>query len=225
MSDKIKSIIVAAVTALLCIAIMAAGGFALFTEGVEVKGHLRAGSLDVKLYRTALTCHVLGEDGEMTKLEDKERTDFTKPTAKGVFDTSLGGENGVLMVPGSYFQADMEIVNEGDLACLFDLRIAFEGAEDENMRLAEQLTVEVSDENGTVLRTVKLSDIADGEIKIAEGLLLTPSSDEASGKSRFSVKVMLENLDTDGSENNAAMGRECGFDLMVYAVQYTENDN
>ena len=139
MGDKVKSLIVAIITVMLCIAIMATGTFALFTDSIDVKTHLYSGELDATLVRTKLTKVALNDDGILEKFVDETTVNFTTDGSETVFDTTADD----LMVPLSYYEAEMVVTNNGDVAFEHDIRITFDGADANNLKFAEQLLVEV----------------------------------------------------------------------------------
>lgn len=187
---------------MLCTTVIVGASYALFNETISVGNHLQAGNLDADLTRTNLKYAVLDADGVLKENEDGEDVDFTGITSKNIF--GLDGESKI--VPGSYFEAEMNLANNGTVAFDYAIEIKLLGEDNE---LADQLQVTVTTANGT--ETLKLADI-DGKLVVSEGRV--PMSQSLT----FTVKVEF----IDGQNNNDAQNQTCAFDLVVTAVQATE---
>ena len=187
---------------LLCTTIILGASYALFNETISVGNHLQAGNLDASLARTNLKYAVLDTDGVLKTYEDGEDEDFTGNTSKNIF--GLTGDQKI--VPGSYFEAEMNLANNGTVAFDYEVEIKLLG---QSNKFAEQLKVTITTSEGA--ETLMLSEI-DGKLVISEGRLVLNSS------ITFTVKIEF----VDGAANNDAQNQTCAFDLVVTAVQATE---
>ena len=197
-----KILAISCIIIMLCTTIIVGASYALFNETISVGNHLQAGNLDADLTRTNLKYAVLDTDGVLRTYEDGEDTDFTGTTTKNIF--GLNGDSKI--VPGSYFEAEMNLANNGSVAFDYDVEIKLLGQSNE---LANQLQVTITTADGT--KTLKLAEI-DGKLVISEGRLAMGNSLD------FTVKVEF----IDGANNNDAQDQTCAFDLVVTAVQATE---
>lgn len=200
--SKIRTMLLASVMIMLCVAMIVGGTYSLWTGNVTVENHLVAGSLDAYLERTFLTKCTLNEKGGLSTVEDKIPVNFSGSTPANVF--GLGKDEKV--VPGSYFEARLNLKNNGTVAFDFTVSIKLNGVAN---ALAEQLKVTV---NGNELGT--LSGFVDGgqHAVIHSGTLANKASSE------FTVRITFID-DTD--VNNSASGQKLSFDLIVDAIQNT----
>lgn len=192
---------ISCVIIMLCTTLIVGASYALFNETVSVGNHLQAGNLDADLTRTNLKYATLDTDGVLRTYEDGDDVDFTGTTNKNIF--GLTGEQKI--VPGSYFEAEMNLSNNGTVAFDYEVEIKILG---ESNELAEQLQVTLTTANGT--ETFALSEI-NGKYVVTEGRMYINSS------TIFTVKVEF----VDGAANNDAQNQTCAFDLVVTAVQAT----
>ena len=196
-----KILAISCVIIMLCTTIIVGASYALFNETVSVGNHLQAGNLDADLTRTNLKFAVLDTNGVLVDHEDGEDVDFTGTTNKNIF--GLTGDQKI--VPGSYFEAEMDLSNNGTVAFDYDVEIKILG---ESNELAEQLKVTVTTANGS--ETFMLSEI-NGKYVVSSGRMYINSS------ASFTVRVEF----VDGAANNDAQNQTCAFDLVVTAVQAT----
>lgn len=192
---------ISCVIIMLCTTLIVGASYALFNETVSVGNHLQAGNLDADLTRTNLKYATLDTDGVLRTYEDGDDVDFTGTTNKNIF--GLTGEQKI--VPGSYFEAEMNLSNNGTVAFDYEVEIKILG---ESNELAEQLQVTLTTANGT--ETFALSEI-NGKYVVTEGRMYINSS------TIFTVKVEF----VDSAANNDAQNQTCAFDLVVTAVQAT----
>ena len=188
---------------LLCMTVIAGLTFALFTDGDRVKNHLQAGDLEVRLTRTNLKYRYLDEKGVWQVPVIEDDLDFTSSTEDNVF--GLDAE-GLYIVPGCYFNADMQVDNVGNVAFTYAVSIDMLGEVNE---LAEQLQVTVTKADGTS-ETKKLSDMINGETIMAGRML------EDDAPQTFNVDVYFTD---DTAINNAAQTQLAEFDLVIIATQ------
>ncbi len=200
---KVKALLISVVT-LALVSLLALGGtFALFTDDVNVKTHLKAGNLNVTLTRTNLVSEVLNtQTGFVSKVENPEDVDFSGETDKNVFDVT----SDTLIVPGSKFVAEMEIANNSTVAFNYWIEVV---CKENTKNLATQLKVTV---DGDVSDNAYLSD------GLELGSEKAPIGSVAKGGSKtFYVTVEYLNL----ANNNATQGGSVEFDLIIHAVQAT----
>ena len=196
-----KILAISCVIIMLCTTLIVGASYALFNETVSVGNHLQAGNLDADLTRTNLKFAVLDTNGVLVDHEDGDDVDFTGTTNKNIF--GLTGDQKI--VPGSYFEAEMYLSNNGTVAFDYEVEIKILG---ESNKLAEQLNVTITTANGT--ETFMLSEI-NGKYVVTEGRMYINSS------ASFTVRVEF----VDGAANNDAQDQSCAFDLVVTAVQAT----
>lgn len=201
---KKRVLLVSCSVILVCMSIIVGMTYALFTDNVVVENHLKAGNLDVTLKRTSLEYAVLDDDGLLKVTTVNDELDFTERTDDNVFGID---STDVRIVPGSYFEATLEVGNNGSTAFDYNVEIKLEG---ESNSLAEQLKVIVTHNDGSTTEKM-LSEIADG-LSISAGSM--KSSDNAQ-----SFKVKVEFIDV--AYNNDAQDLSCVFDLVVSATQAT----
>lgn len=217
MTKRKRSVLLSVLTLLLCLALIAGGTYALFSDKVTLQNHLQAGKLDVKLIRTELLTKSLSPDsGFLVSTKNEKDIDFSEPADandpnaenKNVFDIT---EN-TLIVPACWYAADMQIINNGDVAFGYWLEIVFKGGQD--LTLAKQLEITVTTDTGT----------KSGKLDVATGLIGTDSVPigvvAKGGSADFNIKV--EFCDLEDEINNTAMSKSFSFDLIVHAIQVTD---
>lgn len=203
---KKRVLLISCSVIMLCICIIAGMSYALFTDSVSVGNHLQAGNLNVTLTRTNLEYSVLNDDGELAVTTVEDDLDLTTSNANNVFGID---STDIRIVPGSYFDADLEIKNAGNTAFNYSVSIKLLGGSTD---LAEQLKVTVRDENGDVIDTQMLGDLASG-MSIDTGKMKV-------GDTAQKFSVCVEFIDNT-SINNAAQNDSAVFDLVVTAIQAT----
>lgn len=220
MTKKKRSVLLSVMTLVLCLALIAGGTYALFSDQVTLTNHLEAGTLDITLTRTNLVTTSLNADtGFLVKTENPKDIDFSKPADpndpnaenKNVFDIT----DGALIVPGCMYSAEMQIANNSDVAFGYWLEIVFDDTKD--LTLAEQLKITVTTVDGTTTGMLNASAGLIGKEAEPVGVLAK------GGSALFTVTVEFCNLDE--SINNDAMGKTFDFDVVVHAVQITTAPN
>lgn len=191
---------------LICLIILIGMMVVLFTDDENVINHLRAGDLDITLTRTNLEYTILGENGQTKVITVEEDLDLTEATEKNAFGIN---SDHILIVPGNYFKAELQIKNSGNVA--FDYTVGMELVSETNA-LAEQVEVTVTDPNGQKV-VKRLSEMLEG-VTVKTGEI----RDEGATNT-FTVEVRF--LD-DTTINNAAQEQMAVFDLVVNAQQMTE---
>ncbi len=226
MGVKLRVILVAVVTMLLCVALIAFGTYALFTDQKKLVGHLQAGTLKIELWRTNLTYCSLGADGYEYENNNPEDINFTEATDRNLFDL----QSDTVIAPGCYYEATLEIRNAGTVAFAWWLEFKLSG---EASKLSEQIEVTVTqcNQDGTELKDESGAAVFQRNGRLSEGTIVGSETDPVghfaiSGNNlvaTFKVKIEFKNLDDDGSINNLAQDAETAFDLIVNAVQELQN--
>ena len=207
MTKRKRSLIMSVLTLLLCVALFAAGTYALFSDEVVLTNHLQAGTLDITLTRTSLLKNELdNKTGFLVTKENPEDVDFSGETKRNVFDII---EDTALIVPGCWYSAEMQISNNSDVAFNYWIEVVF--SDDDDLALADQLKVTLITKNGKT--EGKLSEIAAliSNEKKPVGVLAKKASE------LFTIRVEFEDLET----NNSAKKQSLSFDVVVHAVQQT----
>lgn len=225
--NKKRILLVACSVITLCVCIIAGMSYALFTDSVSVGNHLQAGNLKVTLARTKLEYSVLNEQGELAVTTNNERLDFTEKNENNVFGID---STDIRIVPGSYFDAELEISNGGNTA--FDYNVGIKLV-NESTALAEQLKVTVRDGNGDVIDTKMLSELAGGLTIDAGHMKANADAQTFSVRVEFVDDVVYNNgltpetnaegetLEVETMDNDEAQSGTAVFDLVVTAVQAT----
>ena len=220
MTMKQKSVLMSTLLLMLCLALVAAGTYALFTDEVTLTNHLEAGHMDITLKRIKLETLTLDTaSGFLVEKNDDTVEDFSNGTDKNIF----GLDESAVIVPGCTYTATMQLMGVdkdnpdrvNNVAFSYWLEIKFDGNKS-NGELADQLTVIVTTKDGTehevVLREGKF--IGGEASPIGTVKLNRPEDDPET----FKVTVIFDDLNT----NNDAQGDNVTFDLIVHAVQATK---
>lgn len=215
--NRKRALLVSSVVILLCMTIIAGMTFALFTDTVRLTNHLQAGTLDMTLIRTKLIKTELDNNtGFLVDNSSDERVDFSDKTDRNVFDID---PNKTLIVPGSMYSAQMQLINhtderKSDVAFNYWLEITFPAAT--NLILADQITVTVKTDKGEISKRLSQKDLLNGSAVL--GAEDSPIGVIAkTGSATFTVTITFENLDP--SVNNNAKNLALDFDLVVHAAQ------
>lgn len=209
---KSRVLIASCSVILLCMSIIIGMTFALFTDNVWVKNHLKSGNLKVTLTRTNLEYSVLDNNGKLATITNSDEYDFTNATDENVFGIN---DPDTFIAPGSYFDATMKITNMGNVAFTYSVSIKLIG--DVNA-LAEQLKVTITHPDGS--KTTKmLSELPEG-LSIATGIMNANDTSQ-----NFNVRVEFVDYGSASNiNNNDAQSQYAKFDLIVTAVQATTQD-
>ncbi len=238
--SRVRTLLLAGLTIMLCAAMLVGGTFALWSKTVPVTNHLVAGKLDLKLERIALRKTSLNnETGYMDKdadvqTDEDDPVDLTKGSGVNVF----GIEDGELVVPTSCYEATLKLTNNGSVAFKYDIIIELKtehGTVAEITELAKQLKVSIDEDAGDdvgfvdkgYLSTFIRTESAESEAIVGGKVVISSyvAKGENASKS-FKVRIEFAN-DADegvtGIVNNDAMEQEASFDLIVEAVQLTSD--
>ncbi len=221
-SSRKRSLIVSGSVILLCLTVIVGMTFALFTDTQKVTNHLQAGDLKITLKRVELLKTTLDENGYLVTPDEPDKTekDFTNPTDANVFDIEFDDQGNVKekFVPGSKYTATMKIQNNSDVAFGYWVEIVCTDKTEEQ-DLAKQVTVYVNGES-----TIIANNLAVGSDKDFINVVEKGKADT------FEVTVEFNDEGytyVDGvltSTNDSAKGDDLKFDLMVYAIQVTEEE-
>lgn len=218
---KARALLSASVLLMLSTGLLVGGTYALFSDQVKVTNHLVAGNLNVSLLRTNLSKHTLDNTTGYSKdVTDDTVVDFTEATDKNIF----GLEDGELVVPTSWFEATLKIVNgtknsDGSYVAssvAFDYGVKVDVDEGSDADLIDQLYVTVSKFDGEAFTPVvtekKLNEFTTDTV--FSGVM-----DKSQLEQQFKIKLEFKNL--ENAVNNEAMDDNADFDLIVEAVQRT----
>lgn len=221
MKTKKRVVILSVLTLMLCLALVAGGTFALFTDDVTLGNHLQAGKLNITLERIELTVDELGAEGFITPVTKQARTDVavdfseTKTFAAGLDNNVFGVVADELIAPMAKRSAVMKITNNSDVAFGYWIEIVLTSTDN---NLADQIKVTVlvdGTEHGAGLNSGLIVGDASNPIEV----LAVAEAQE------FTVIVEFVNGATNDPtfDNNLAQGQEVSFDLVVHAVQETDS--
>lgn len=230
-SKRRRVMIMALISIMCCIAVIATGTYALFSDEVVVQNHLQAGELKITLKRTELVWNKLDSQGYLTSNALNPNREVIDYTDTNTNDANIFGlENGEVIVPQSSYKAKMEVTNGGDVAfgCWFQTVIQV----GENTELAKQLVMKITTiENGQPV--VRTATVKDGfSIGSQSDAVEVPANTNST--MTFWVEIYFadshDNADQDTYEdlnsgasfdNNDAKNNEIKFDLVVSAIQLT----
>ena len=214
MTRRNRSVLLSVLVLVLCLALIAGGSYALFTDEITLDQHLQAGTLKATLIRTELVKTELDGNGFLTSNEDepdKRHINFTEATTENAF----GIESTDKIVPGSKYVAKFELSNTGDTAFGYWIEIGCTDKED-GENLAKQVKITVNNDKNSAF-------VGDGLIVTAENskfinILAKDDAEEFTVTVEFLDSHVTENLEN----NNLAKGQSLYFDLVVKAIQVTE---
>lgn len=212
LSKTFKTVLLALLVSCLCLALVIAASYALFSESVTVNNHLVAGSLKVGLTRTDYKKYTLVDSGEFALVTDGTDVNLGNTDSQ---DFMLFED--LAAVPQSWSEVTLLISNGGDVAFDYGIRLLTEGTlTGASASLAQQIQVEVIS-GETSVKTFMLSE-QPGDIALGSIL---------AGAAAQTITVRATFVDEDTSENdgvtdnNSAQGGTVSFDVQVYAVQKT----
>ena len=207
MIKKRRSVLMSLVTFMLCLALVAGGTYALFSDQVTLTTHLKAGTLDITLERTNLVARTLNsETGFLGYVSNSEIVDFSKPTDRNVFDIDYTDK----IVPGCAYHATLKLTNNTDVAFMYWVEII--NRADKDLALADQLKVSVKVGEGEKTSEILSDGLNVGSQAKPIGILAKSEAE--------SFVVSLEFLDL--AVNNAAKNQSLDFDVIVHAVQVVD---
>lgn len=235
-TNRKRALLISASVILLCMTVIVGMTWALFTDTQKINNHLQAGDLDITLKRVGLVKTTLTSTGYLE--EDKviqaltsEPVDFTDTETFSYEKNVFGITEDEVIVPGSKFTATMRIENHSDVAFGYWIEIVCTDSES-GEDLADQVYVTVD-------------SVKDGDntpAKVATGLKVGSSTDfinvlgtnknessvEDFNSDTFTVTVHFKDESFSfvngvlSSTNDSAQNQNLKFDLVVYAVQVTD---
>ncbi len=207
---KQRTLLLALVAIALSTVLIVGGTYALFTGDVRVNNHLSAGKLEIGLYRTSYTEHVLGANGLMsTKLPDTDPVDLVENRDKLFNITDLA-------VPTAWYEATLEVSNLGSVAFDYGVRMIWE-ENDAERPFAEQIRITVT--SATVTKTFMLTACEDVDLgSILRGGEAQSFTVKAEFVDDVELNTGVENPD-DLKDNDVNQNAGISFDVQVYAVQ------
>lgn len=211
---KNRLLLILCLVLVLCLGIIIGIWLSLPASSLSVGNHLRSGRLDVTLKRTSLEYKVPDENGRMHIVTVGDELDLTESTECNVF--GLDTED-ILIVPGSYFDAELELSNNADTAIAYSVTVRLLGRSNE---LAEQLRVTVTRFDGTTEENM-LSELTHG--------MSVQAGEMTVGVETQNFRIRVEFLNdavyndelpngtpqADRMNNNAAQSQTVAFDLVV----------
>lgn len=221
MTKRKRSILLAVVISVLCISMAAAGTYALFTDDADVKTHLQAGKLDLKLERIHLDKWYIDPlTGGFANKVSEDPVNFSEETDKNVFDMT----DKEIIVPLSSYAAKMRITNNGNVAFRYWIDILVDDAGGKD--LSDQIYVTVEYNGGKIegyLNEV-LKQIG-SEASPISTVYIKDETDVRKNYEDFTISIMFMDSEAtddliDGSNNNA-MNQSVKVDVIVHAVQVT----
>ena len=218
MGGKKRILLTASAIILLCLTILVGATLGLFSDGVTVHNHLQAGDLEADLVRTNLKYVVLNAQGQLQEYNNGSTVNLSNTTHPKFNIFGLDSED-IRIAPLSYFEADLEIRNEGNVAFDYTVKLAFTGdaTKAENKALAEQLLVTITHKGTTIKSEVPLINFVEAGTNyvLFSDLLLADITKDFTAAD-FTVKISFKN---DNNINNFAQIGTVTFDLIVEAVQ------
>ena len=141
MTKTKRSTLMAVLLMVLCVAMFAAGTYALFTDGVDLKNHLSAGTLDITLERTHLSTWQLDNTtGLFVEKTNDGVVNFSEPSKRNVFDITEVDR----IVPLCSYTAQMKISNNSDVAFRYWIEIVFDDSENKALPVSWARTLSAS---------------------------------------------------------------------------------
>ncbi len=202
MKKTTRTLLVSSMALCLSTAIAVGATYALFTGGVTVNNHLKAGNLKVGLLRTAYQECVLNDDGLLEVLPvDETEIDLTKNPKKLFTVTNA--------VPECWYQATLYISNEGSVAFDYGMSILWDetNATKAQKEFAEQIEISITYGATPTVTTFALNQCAENEIDL--GYLLKGEDAEVIVKATFK----------DDADNDLVQNKSINFDVQVFAEQ------
>lgn len=200
-----RVIIRASAIASICSLLFIGGAYALFSGSNSTDNHLKAGSLEVGLERTAYRTYELNDRGVMAESTDTEVVDLTTTDAH-IFAIDHA-------VPTSRYEATLAITNEGKASFDYRMRLLWDekAADEAELSLAGQLEITVSGGDLSEPVVFRLSEAPEDGIDL--GRLFARDTAET-----FTVAAEF----IDCPENNQAQNAVLAFDVQVTAIQHTD---
>ncbi len=204
MNNGIRAVVLSLLTVLLCGIVLAVGILALPSGKTTVNYHLSAGNLQVGLYRKGYTAYALNDSGEMQTATDTQRVNLVQD-ASPLFEVKKA-------LPGNWYQADLEVVNEGSVEISYGVKLLWSAEEktEAEQLFAQQLYITLSYGEPQEAKGFLLANCNDLENVLSLGVLPKNAVGEVRIKAEF---LHQENNDLVQKQNIV-------FDVQVFATQY-----
>ena len=204
MSKATRALLVSCAVIIVCMSLIVGVTYALFTDRVQLVTHLKAGNLNVEMQRSSLTYYVINEEGKLVEQTDKTPIDFSTATSKNVFGLPEGKT--LTIVPQSFIQANLQLVNKGNVA--FKYKVSITNASELNA-LSDQVKITVKCGDKEITKSIS-------QIVNAGGVLV---SDIAMAGNEEMQNISVRITFVDSKDNNDAKQLETKFDLIIEATQ------
>lgn len=204
MSKATRALLVSCSVIVLCMSLIVGVTYALFTDTVRLVTHLKAGNLNVEMQRSSLTYYVINEEGKLVEQTDSNPVDFSTATNKNVFGLPEGKT--LTIVPESFIQANLQLVNKGNVA--FKYKVSILNVSELNA-LSDQVNVTVKCGKTEVTKTI-------AQLVRSGGVIV---SDLAMAGNEDMQDVSVRITFVSSSDNNSAKQLETKFDLVIEATQ------
>ena len=206
MAKASRKLLLALLTNAVCLALLAAGTYALFSREFPITNHLVAGNLNITLTRTGLETTTLGASGHLVTTTDPNEKDFTNADGENIFEL----KDGAVIAPGCKFTAQLKLTNAGTVAFSYWLEVVVTDSS-QGEALAQQLKVKLTTESG---------ESQDGSV--STGFSIGSETDgigvvDVDKSAQFSVSVEFPDLEN----NNDARDQSVKFDIVIHAIQAT----
>ena len=145
-TNRKRVLLISSSVILLCLSVIVGMTWALFSDTEDMNHHLKAGKLEITLVRTKLSGAALNPaTGYIVPLADlyddptylAQEKPFTN-SKDNVFDLATSTK----VIPGTYYVADMKIVNNSDVAFVYWVEILY-NKDESNDDFAKQVVVTV----------------------------------------------------------------------------------
>lgn len=211
--SKTKAIVMSAVVTLLCVGLIVAATFALFSASRSTSVHLSAGKLDAGLYLTARDGVEIGTDGRFVDVASPEQPVNLEDDGSAIFSFEK-------VVPTMWQSATLRVTNNGStVAFNYSVSVvgieANEAATDAGLLSRLRVTVTDSQKKETTFT------LADAGTK-GQNIDLGTVAATANAYGEFTVRVeFLNNADGTIEDSSDFAGATVDFDLTVECVQVT----
>lgn len=210
MKFKSRILILSSLAITLSLILITLSTFALFTDNIYITHHLQAGTLEASLKRVNLEYNVLDSRGYLTNMKSDEILDLSDTSTNKLNVFGISDET--LLVPGNFYEATLELSNNGNVAFKYWIEII---SNDEILSdLAGQMEIKVTTYDKSSLEKEYTAFISDG---LFVGNEVFPLGELTTNDNTVKFKVKITFIDS--ILNNNAKEDKVNFDIIVYAVQ------
>lgn len=210
MKFKSRILILSSLAITLSLILITLSTFALFTDNIYITHHLQAGTLEASLKRVNLEYNVLDSNGYLTNMKSDEILDLSDTSTNKLNVFGISDET--LLVPGNFYEATLELSNNGNVAFKYWIEII---SNDEILSdLAGQMEIKVTTYDKSSLEKEYTAFISDG---LFVGNEVFPLGELTTNDNTVKFKVKITFIDS--ILNNNAKEDKVNFDIIVYAVQ------